>query len=297
MKQSTKRQPFAVPGLFKSLAEQMWMSLREELIPHRGEQGAARETIVRAFLTRYLPKRFAVSSGFVFDHAGRVSRQVDVIVYDAIESPCFETAGDKQFFPCEGVVCVGEVKSSLTLERRALEAFENLQSVRALDRSAGGQSICRSGERHADHERIYLDQVFSFLFVTGRALSEPAMRGTLSGFVRGKPRHEWPNVILAFDRYAITYACPDGTCPNTMHAVGVGSVVNHSRAELLMRWFLYVAQAICVTSVLAFEYRRYLPVAALPRASTYFFDPLDGFAAPIFWKPGESIESETNEDP
>jgi hypothetical protein len=295
MKQSTKYQPFVVPGLFKLLAEQMWVSLREELIPHRGEQGTAREVIVRAFLARYLPKRFAVSSGFVFDHAGRVSKQVDVVVYDAIDSPCFETAGDKQFFPCEGVVCVGEVKSSLTSERRAYEAFENLQSVRALDRSGGGRNVCRTRERHVDHERVYLDQVFPFLFVTGRVLSEPAMRGALSAFVRGKPRHMWPNVILAFDRYALTYACPDGTCPNTMHAVGVGSVVNDSRADLLMRWFLYVAQAICGTTVPAFEYLRYLPVAGLPRASTYFFDPLDGYVAPIFWEPQESLESDTED--
>jgi hypothetical protein len=288
MNKSMSDDHFAVPDLFDSLAEQMWLSLREQLIPHRGEQGAAREAIVRAFLTRYLPKRFSVSSGFVFDHAGRVSKQVDIVVYDALESPCFETAGDKKFFPCEGVVCVGEVKSSLTSERRTYEAFDNILSVRELDRSAGGHNISREAQRGVDHKRIYLDQIFSFLFVSGRVLSESAMRSALGAYLRYKSRHVWPNVVLAFDRYLLTYACPDGTCPNTMHAIGIGSAVRHSRAQLLMRWFLYVAQAISVTTIPAFEYRRYLPVAVLPKASTYFLDPQDGIVAPTFWNRGES---------
>lgn len=59
--------------------QRMALDLRQRLVPHHGEQGAAREEIVRAFLRSYLPKRFEVSSGFVFDAGGRISGQTDII--------------------------------------------------------------------------------------------------------------------------------------------------------------------------------------------------------------------------
>lgn len=99
-----------------------------------------------------------------------------------------------------------------------------------------------------------------------RALSEEAMRED----IRRNPRHVWPNVIMAFDNYLLTYACPEGTCPNTMHAVGFGSARNHSRAELLMRWFLYIAQAVTVITLPTFSYQRYMPQKISPYKDQFF---------------------------
>ncbi len=105
---------FRVSELLKSVAEQMRVALRQKLIPHPGELGTGREEVVRDFLRKHLPKRFGVSTGFVFDAQGKVSRQIDVVVYDAYLCPSFETVGGKMFFPCESVVAVGEAKSQLS---------------------------------------------------------------------------------------------------------------------------------------------------------------------------------------
>jgi hypothetical protein len=61
----------------------MRADLAERLVDHPGEVGSGREEILRRFLRDYLPKRFDVSSGFVFDSEGNISRQLDIIVADA----------------------------------------------------------------------------------------------------------------------------------------------------------------------------------------------------------------------
>lgn len=123
--------PSALHEMIETSGEHMWQSLRESLVRHPGELGAGRERVVREFLAKYLPKRFGVSHGFVFDATGAISEQMDVVVYDDLECPVFLSAGNVRFFPCEAVVCVGQVKSSIT--------------------SSGGDKNC---SRHARHREV-----------------------------------------------------------------------------------------------------------------------------------------------
>jgi hypothetical protein len=61
---------FTVSGLIASVAQRMWASFQERLIPHPSEFGTNREVIVREFLSLHLPKRFGVSTGFVLILSG-----------------------------------------------------------------------------------------------------------------------------------------------------------------------------------------------------------------------------------
>jgi hypothetical protein len=79
----------------------MWASFSERLIPHPQEFGTNREEVVREFLSLHLPKRLGVSTGFVFDSSGAVSKQMDVVIYDCNDCPRFETVGGKYFFPAK----------------------------------------------------------------------------------------------------------------------------------------------------------------------------------------------------
>lgn len=101
----------------------MASDLDQRLIPHNGEQGASREEIVRAFLRAYLPKRFEVSTGFIFDADGRVSEQIDIIIADALVAPRFDAPGGTRFYPCEAVVAAGEVKTAVTSRRQLWDAI------------------------------------------------------------------------------------------------------------------------------------------------------------------------------
>ena len=99
--------------------------------------GDAMEQPVRDQLEQILPRGIAVGEGFIIDSEGGTSKQTDVILYERDICPKFsinDTPGTT-FYPCEGVIAVGEVKS--TLDRRTLrDAFEKIASVKKLQRRA-----------------------------------------------------------------------------------------------------------------------------------------------------------------
>lgn len=250
---------FGLPELLDSAAERMAADLRQRFIAHPGEAGTDREEIVRRFLTSYLPKRFEISTGFAFDCDGRVSKQLDVIIADSHACPRFETAGGKRFYPCEAVVAVGQVKTSITSEEDLFGAFENLESVKGLDRSANGHAFDKTYQEHLDHRQNYLHQIFTFLFVTDRFLSGETVQGLLLDHITRRDPHLWPNVIFGLDRHLVTFACSDGVCPNTMHARGIAlKLAGEKKSELLMRFYLLLGAAIEVIRVSGLPYWQYL---------------------------------------
>ncbi len=112
------------------------LSANRRIMPHQGEKGAAAELRWRDMLASYLPRRYSVQSGFVVDHAGGVSGQLDVIIHDAQYSPFLFQAGTACFVPAESVYAVFDAKqeiSSATLR----ETAEKVASVRALARTSG----------------------------------------------------------------------------------------------------------------------------------------------------------------
>ncbi len=249
---------FRIPELIQSAAEQMGAALRQKLIPHAGELGTGREEVIREFLREYLPKRFGVSTGFVFDSHGNVSRQIDVIINDNLMAPQFEAIGGKKFFPCESVVCVGEIKSSLSSRRSIRKAFDNLTSVKRLDRSAGGRNFAVINGEPINQVVNHLDQIFTFLFVTDKCVGEELMRKTLFEDLCEHPRHLWPNICYYFEHYLLTYGCDSGFCPNPMDAYAISSLNATSGKDLLLIFSRLVAGAIYVTRVSSFSYWEYL---------------------------------------
>jgi hypothetical protein len=236
----------------------MGTALKQNLIPHSGELGTGREEIIREFLRKYLPKKFGVSTGFVFDAKGNISKQVDIIIYDNTNNPVFEVAGGKQFFPCESVVCVGEIKSSLTSKQEIHKAFENIRSVRVLDRSGNGENFALGFGIPINTQTNHLDQIFSFLFVIDRCVSEDTMRKTLFEYIWENERHLWVNLCFYYEHYLLTYCCENGICPNPMDAYAIASVPNAAPGYLLLTFYRLLARAINVTSVSSFSYWEYL---------------------------------------
>ena len=97
--------------------------------------GAAMEQPVRTQLEQILPRGIAVGSGFVIDSEGGTSRQTDVVLYERDICPVLSIndTPETTYYPCEGVIAVGEVKSAL--DRNSLEdAFKKIASVKQLKR-------------------------------------------------------------------------------------------------------------------------------------------------------------------
>ena len=97
--------------------------------------GDAMEVPVKKQLEQLLPRGIAVGSGFVIDSHGGTSSQTDLVVYERDICPAFsinDTPGTT-YYPCEGVIAVGQVKSTLT--KKLLEdEFKKIASVKRLRR-------------------------------------------------------------------------------------------------------------------------------------------------------------------
>jgi hypothetical protein len=101
--------------------------------PHAGERGGEAEALLRQFLNEHLPGRFRADTGIVMDDSGARSRQSDVLVYDALNSPVYRH-GRMMILPSDNVAVVVEVKS--TLSKAELEdAAKKVASVKTLAKS------------------------------------------------------------------------------------------------------------------------------------------------------------------
>ena len=258
-------------AMLREAGDRMWHELNEDLVPHGGEKGEAREEVLRAFLTRHLPRRVGVSKGFVFDRSGDVSRQIDLVVYDRLFSPRFEVAGGKRFFPAEAVVCVGEVKSTLGSKRDLADGLAKVLSVKQLNRGAKGENIAVPSGSPMDQRSNHLDQIFGFVFGVHSEVTPDFVRDILAESISEEERHLWPNLVFALDRFVVTFACEHGICPNPMDAKAIGVVEGVPRERLLLEWFQRIAMAVQVTRVGAFEYAEHLGRGALNAGTVYFF--------------------------
>jgi len=261
--------------MLKAAGDRMRCDLAQRLIKHPGELGAEREEVVRQFLRAYLPKRYEISTGFVFDCHGAISEQVDIVIFNSLVCPRFETPGGVRLFPCEAVVAVGQVKSSLRRQQDLDEAVQNLESVKRLDRSANGHAIhVESGEplSHLDH---HLDQIFGFIFVAGKALRPDSLHERFLDYITAAEPHLWPNVILALGSCLVTFCCDDGVCPNPMHARGVALQLAGSEDLLLERFYVLLGRALQSTRSSSLPYWDYLHAARKWDAKVFYSSASD----------------------
>src|SRR5258706_65975 len=215
---------FSLGQLLNAAGSRLSADLAERLVPHRGEEGNAREEILRSFLRAWLPRHLDVSSGFIFDVNHRVSAQLDVIIADSTVAPRFEVAGGVRFYPCEAVLAVGQLRTHTDSKSKTWDALCNLKAATDLDRSSRGRAVAaRSGDA-LNHLDNHLDRIFTFLFTIDSALSGERAREVLMDFsLRTRP-HQWPNMLFALNRHLVTYCCEDGFCPNPQHAKGFSVV-------------------------------------------------------------------------
>lgn len=125
------------------LAEYQLARRRSRNRPTPGtEPGEVAEAVFRRWLTRFLPERYGVTSGFVISaglSSKRPLRHYDVIIYDRANSPVLwrseqpdrSVQGTSIAIPVEHVRAVFEVKS--TLDRRSVrDAAEKLDELSPL---------------------------------------------------------------------------------------------------------------------------------------------------------------------
>ena len=104
-------------------------------IPHPGEMGMLVEREFRSQLEEVLPEKIGVSHGFVVDSAGGVSKQMDIVLYDRMNTPRILASDGAQMFPVETTYACGEIKTKLD-SPGLKDSFDKCLSYKTLERKA-----------------------------------------------------------------------------------------------------------------------------------------------------------------
>ncbi|MCS6287075.1 MAG: hypothetical protein H8K08_16775 [Nitrospira sp.] len=96
-------------------------------LPHRGERGRNDEERFRSFLTKVLPRRFSVGTGFLVCSSPTVpsSGQIDTVIFDEIYNSPLHRELAAYVFPIEMVYGIVEVKGLL----KTSDLVPTLQSI------------------------------------------------------------------------------------------------------------------------------------------------------------------------
>jgi hypothetical protein len=108
---------------------------KETIFDNRPDRGDLREDAVLDFLKRHLPNRcVGIKGGFIFDHLGNRSKQIDIIITSdstlQFRSTLSNTYG-KSFNCIEGCYAAISVKTKLT-KSALIECINNLSSIPSL---------------------------------------------------------------------------------------------------------------------------------------------------------------------
>ena len=159
---------------------------------HAHEKGMRVEEEVIRFLQDVLPPRFGVARGEIMDSRGHVSRQCDVVIYDALHTPRLQRATCTLLVPAESVYAVIEMKPKLS--GRALpQAVEIVRSAKALDRSA-------IVTHHQGHERVFAGPaanppIFGAVLSTHMHRAGERLAPQLIRLHRKIPREQWVDCV------------------------------------------------------------------------------------------------------
>lgn len=102
-------------------------------ILHSASKGTIRENIVNRVIRPFLPSCYGISGGEAFDCNGNTSKQLDLVVYDAVFSYIVPYIDNYIQFPCESIYGNVEIKSMLNKDEFC-KAITNIASLKNLSR-------------------------------------------------------------------------------------------------------------------------------------------------------------------
>ena len=128
-------------SIFENAARKLRQDFQElGSVTHAASKGAEAERLIRKFLGEHLPKRFGVGAGFVIDPNERISRQTDVIIFDALNCPTYRESEDAAIFPSDNVAGAIEVKSRLD-SKEFEDAFRKIAALKSLAKTKIPETI------------------------------------------------------------------------------------------------------------------------------------------------------------
>lgn len=121
------------------------LTLSRKTLTHPTSIGDVSELEWISLLSEYLPRRYSVDKGFLVDHEGRVSDQIDILVYDKHYTPFIFHINGVKYIPTEAVYAAIECKQDIT-KKNLQYAAAKARSIRGLKRTS--LKIIHAGGEH-----------------------------------------------------------------------------------------------------------------------------------------------------
>jgi len=154
-------------------------------IPHSGEMGMLIEQQFRSQLGQILPEKVGISHGFVVDSSGSVSKQLDIILYDRLNTPLIFSSDGTQMFPVEATYACGEIKTNLN-SAELDNCFDKCSSYKNLRRKAYFERQSPIKTTHNLFGRSYDHWQSIFFCIAYRSIKAESLLNTYNEIVRSK---------------------------------------------------------------------------------------------------------------
>ncbi len=168
-------------------------------MPHHGVAGQEIENLLIDFLNEHLPRRFAAVSGLVIDTANSLSKQCDVLIYDAENSPVYRAGSVGQILPSDSIASVIEVKSKLT-KAELEDAAEKIASVKKLQRSP-----ITNLDQPVNFSNFIVNNSLGVVFAYDSKTSLKSLAKNLKEINKKLPRSQWIDAVVVLGKGVLSY--------------------------------------------------------------------------------------------
>jgi len=251
--------------------------------------GSAKENPARKQLERLLPNCVEIGSGIVIDSYGNQSKQQDIIIFERDYCPVFSIndTPESTYYPCEAVIAVGEVKSTLN-SKEIEDSITKIVSVKKLVRrsipsKAGsimsvsyrkygmGSSMIGGPQEDFNQDKKVKDQIYGFILCEKFGLTEGNnIEKVKENFCKYEKKY-LPNLIVSLnDGFLMPFSSQDNKLYDSMieaNELVFVSDTENSFSLLLKRLtnIILTGRTVCVThlqkylDVIPGEQDKYIP--------------------------------------
>jgi len=168
--------------------------------PHAGERGSEAEETLKRFLKEKLPQRFDIASGVVVGADRSISRQCDVIIYDAMNSPVYRAGPRLRILPRDNVPAVIEVKSKLNKDELR-DAAAKIATVKKIKPTP----IC-GADQPVTFSEIITTSIFGCVFAFDSYTSLETLAENLRDINADEENSDhWIDLVVILDKGCIGY--------------------------------------------------------------------------------------------